>query len=185
MNLDKAIKERHSARKFKTRKPDWRKILKALESATKAPTAGNIPTVKFILVENKEKIEELAQAATQSFITTAHYVIVVCSDPKLCRRSYGERAEKYFRQQAGAAIQTLFLKLTDLGLSTCWVGAFSDTTVRRILRIPDDIEIEAIMPIGYEMIKTKQRAKPRLDTCLFFHKWKNKYMREIKAPEAR
>jgi len=185
MNLDKAVEERHCARRFKTRKPDWRKILKALESATKSPTAGNIPTVKFILVDDKEKIQELAQAATQDFIAMTHYVIVVCSDPKQCERSYEKRAEKYCKQQAGAAIETLFLKITDLSLSTCWVGAFSDTTVKRILKIPENVEVEAIMPIGYEMTKTKQRAKPRLDDCLFFNEWKNKYMRRIKTPEAR
>ncbi len=185
MDLDKAIKERHCARSFKTKKPDWKKILKAIESSTKAPLAGNIPTLKFILVSDKEKIADLAEAATQNIVAGARYVIVVCSDNKLIKKSYGERAERYSRQQAGAAIENLFLKLTDLGLATCWVGAFSDTTVKRALRIPDDVNVEAIFPVGFEMRKEKQRAKPTLDSSIFFDVWNNKYMTKVRKPEAR
>lgn len=183
MDLDKAIKSRHCVRRFKTKKPDWKKILKAIESATLAPLAGNIPTLKFVLVSEKEKIQELAKAATQDFIAQAQYVIVVCSDPKQCKRSYDKRGEMYCKQQAGAAIEHLFLKLTDLKLATCWVGAFSDKTVKRILKIPEDIEVEVLLPIGYEIGKTAQKHKPDLDSCLFFNTWKNKYMTKKSMPE--
>lgn len=185
MDLDKTIKSRHCVRKFKTKKPDWRKIIKAIESATLAPLAGNIPTLRFVLVDEKEKIQELAKAANQDFVGTAHHVVVVCSDPKQCERSYGERAPRYCRQQAGAAIENLFLKLTSLKLATCWVGAFSDATVKRILSLPDEIEVEAILPVGYEIGKLRQRKKAELDSCLFFNRWKNKYMREKRMPEPR
>lgn len=185
MDLDKAIKERHSARRFKSKKPDWRKIIEAIEAANKAPLAGNIPTLRFILVSDKEKIAELAEAATQDFVALAHYVVVVCSDKTQCIRSYDERGEIYSRQQAGAAIENFLLKITDLGLSTCWTGAFSDSAVKRILQIPDSVDVEALFPIGYEMEKTKQRTKPSLDNVLFFDVWKNKYMKEIRKPEAR
>lgn len=185
MDLDKCIKERHSVRRFRTKKPDWRKIMDAIEVATKVPYAGNIPTLKFILVSDKEKIAKLAEAATQDFVATAHYVVVVCSDKTQCTRAYDERAEKYCKQQAGAAIESFLLKLTELGLATCWVGAFSDTTVKNVLQIPDEIDAEAILPIGYEMDKTKQRTKPSLDSVLFFDLWKNKYMTPIKKPEAK
>ena len=55
-------------------------------------------------------------------------------------RVYDERALKSLPQQAGAAIENFLLKITDLGLSTCWTGAFSDEQVKRILQIPEDIE---------------------------------------------
>jgi len=184
MDLDKTLKERHCVRKFKGKKPNWREIMKAIEAATLAPLAGNIPTVKFILVSDKEKIASLAKAATQDFVGTVNYVIVVCSENTQIKRSYNERGARYSRQQAGAAIENLLLKLTDLKLSSCWVGAFSDTTVKRALRIPDEIEVEAILPIGYEMGKTTQRKKPNLDNNLYFDTWKNKTMTKIRMPEA-
>lgn len=185
MDLDKAIRTRHSARKFSTKKPDWRNIMKALDLARLAPLAGNLPTIKFIVVTEEDKIRQLAEASQQDFVGTVNYIIVVCSDPTQCARSYDERAEKYLPQQAGAAIENLLLKLTDLGLATCWTGAFSDEQVKRILQIPENVEVEALFPIGYEMPpKTKQRQKPDLDTILFFNVWKNRYMKPLSKPEA-
>lgn len=185
MDLDKAIKERHSARRFKSKSPDWRKIIEAIEAGSKAPLAGNIPTVKFILVSDKEKIAELAQACQQDFVATAEYVVVACSDNAQIKRSYDERGLRYSRQQAGAAIENFLLKITDLGLATCWIGAFSDETVKNALQIPDDVEVEAMFPIGYELPHaSKQRTKPKLDDILYFDFWKNKFMKPKKKPEA-
>ncbi|MCK4721500.1 nitroreductase family protein, partial [bacterium] len=54
------------------------------------------------------------------------YIIVVCSDITQLKRSYGSRAEMYGRQQAGAVIENILLKVTDLKLASCWVGAFDE-----------------------------------------------------------
>lgn len=178
MDVDKAIKERHCVRSFKkATKPNYREIVAAIEAATKAPAAGNIFAIKYILVQDKEKIRALSIAAQQDFIEEVDYVVVICTDKKSLVKNYYERGEIYARQQAGAAIENLFLRLVDLGLSTCWVGAFSDVTVKRILRIPEEIDVEAMLPIGYEMRKGKQETKPNLDNVLFFDEWKNKFMK--------
>src|SRR3989338_1399431 len=162
MELDKAIKERHSVRNFKR---------------TKAPQAGNIETIKYIIVQDKEKITQLAEAAQQNFIEQVDFLIVICSDKSALERGYYDRAKMYSRQQAGASIQNMLLKITELGLATCWIGAFTDHIVKRILHIPDDVDIEAMLPIGYEMGKTKQSTKPNLDRVIYFDDWKNKFMK--------
>ena len=185
MDIDKCINQRCSCRRFRSKKPDWKDIIKAIESASKAPLAGNIPTIKFILVSDKDKISELAEASQQDFISQVDYVIAVCSDPKQCILSYGERGKRYAKHQAGAAIENFLLKLESLGLATCWTGAFSDETVKRVLQLPEDVEPEAIFPIGYAFEKRKQRKKPDLDSVLYFDVWKNKYMTKIRKPEAR
>ena len=179
MELDKAINCRHSVRNFKkTKKPDYRQIITAVEAATKVPLAGNHPSLRYILVQDREKIKKLAEAAVQDFIKEASFVVVVCSDKKFLEKSYYERGKTYSRQQAGASIQNLLLKLTDLGLSGNWIGAFSNETVKNLLKIPEDIDIEALIPIGYELDKEKQKPKPDLDIVLFFDEWKNKYMKK-------
>ncbi len=185
MDIDKAIKERHSVRSYKSKAPDWRDIIKAIDSARLAPLAGNIPTLKFILVAEKDKIQQIADACQQDFVGTAKYLVVVCTDANQTARSYDNRGNRYCSQQAGAAIENFLLKLTDLGLAACWVGAFLEQQVKRILQIPEDIIVEGLFPIGYEMPpKAKQKPKPRLDEILYFDKWKNKYMKPIKKVEA-
>jgi len=185
MDLDKTIKERHSTRRFSSKNVNWRDVIKAVDAARLAPLAGNIPTLKFIVVLDDEKISQLAEASQQDFVSQAQYVVVVCSDKSNSERSYDERADKYSKQQAGAAIENFLLKITELGLATCWIGFFVEEQIKRILQIPDNIDVEALFPIGYELPpKSKQRIKPNLDNVLYFDTWKNKYMEKWKKPEA-
>mgnify|MGYP001953254937 CR=1 FL=1 len=83
---------------------------------------------------------------------------------------YDKRADTYTKQQAGAAIENMLLKITDLGLASTWTGAFSEITIRNALKIPDNINIEAILPIGYptKKHKTKSNPKPPLEERVFF-----------------
>ena len=177
MNLDKAIKDRKSVRKFKDKKPDWRKILEAIDTARYAPMAGNNYTLRFIVVDDKSKIAKIAEATQQDFCADVHYVVVAYTNPKRAINAYGDkRGKRYCRQQAGAGIQNFLLKLTDLGLDTCWVGHFYDEMIKDILKIPEDFFIEAVFPIGYEYKKEKPSKKTDIDRILFFNKYNNKKM---------
>jgi nitroreductase len=183
MDFDKVVKDRRSVRKFKKKRPDWRGIIDAIESARYAPSAGNLHAVKFILVDNPEIIADLAEAADQDFILDAHYVIVVCSDPTQVERSYYERGERYVRQQSGAAIENFLLKLTDLGLGSCWVGAFVDDHVKKALRIPEKVNVEAIIPIGYSSDISKRSKKPDQDSFFYFNKYGDKFLKPRRVVE--
>jgi len=66
MQLDKAIKSRHSVRKFSTKKVNWRDIITAIDHARLAPLAGNIPTLKFMVISDKTKIQQISEACQQS-----------------------------------------------------------------------------------------------------------------------
>ena len=182
MELDKAIQLRKSVRKFKTKKPDWRDIIECIDSARYAPMAGGMYSLKFILVDDKKTIQKLADAAQQQFVSQAQYVVVVCTNPSRTINSYDERGEMYCRQQAGAAIENFLLKIEETGLSTCWTGAFVDKLVKEALKIPDDINVEAMFPIGYEFEKPRTRkAKIDIDRILYFNKYGNKKMKKIKT----
>lgn len=178
MDLDKAIDSRHSVREFKeTKKADYKKVIEALDAAARGPLAGNLPALKFIMVSNKQKIKDLSIAAQQDFILRASFVVVVCSDKKFLEKYYYERADRYAKHQAGAAIENLLLKITDLGLASCWIGAFSDQAVKRILNIPENIDVEAMLPIGYSAEENvKKIPKPDINGMLFFDKYKEKHM---------
>jgi nitroreductase len=188
MELDKAIEKRRSARRFSSKKPNWRNIIDAVDAANKCPLAGNIYALRFVLVDDKEKILKLADAAQQQFFANIDYAVVVFSDKTQVVRSYGERGERYCRQQAGAAIQNFLLKIIDLGMAACWVGAFVDDEVKRVLEVPqpsEDILVEAIIPVGFDMPKLPAAKRDaNLDNILWFNKWKNRQMHEMYKPEA-
>jgi len=177
MEFDRVVEKRQSIRNFSSKKVDWREVIKAISCALQAPLAGNAQTLRFILVSDKEKIKGLADASQHDFLVKAQYAVVVCSKNDQLKRLYEDRAEMYSRHQAGAAIEHFLLKLVDLGLASCWIGAFSDEVVKGILQVPDDVNVEAILPVGYELGKTKKRQKANLDSVLYFDKYKNKYMK--------
>ncbi len=178
MGVERLIKGRRSIRKFKSTKPDWRDIIECIDSTRYTPMAGNNFSLKFILVDDKNKIEKLAEAAQQDFITETKFVVVVCTNPKRTKISYEERGERYLRQQAGAAIQNFLLKLTESKLATCWIGHFVDEEIKEILDIPEEIEVEAMFPIGYAYEKPKEKRYIELDSILYFNKYGNKKMKD-------
>ncbi|MDO8508805.1 MAG: nitroreductase family protein [Nanoarchaeota archaeon] len=175
MEFDSVVKKRHSARSFSKRKVSWKFALDAIELANHSPFAGNHNHLKFILIEDSKTISKISKLADQPWIAESSLLILVCSDDTHLENLYGERGRVYSRQQAGSAIQTILLKLADLNLSSCWVGAFSDEIVKESLGIPQHIQIEAILPIGYEN-KSHSGKKPRkkaLDNVVFWEKWDN------------
>lgn len=177
MEFQELAKKRTSIRKYSDRTPEIQDIIKCIEIANLAPSPGNIALLKYIIIEDSEKINKIAEACLQEFIKQSQVLIVICSEQKNVTTAYDARGKKYTKQHAGAAIENLLLKITDIGLASCWVGAYSDITIKRILEIPDDIEIEAILPVGYQskIDKTIQRKKPLLENRIYFETWKNKY----------
>jgi len=173
MELDKAMQSRKSVKKFSKKKPDWRKIIEAIDSVRYSPMAGNLFSLKFILVSDKEKIQQLSKASEQEFVGDAQYVVVVCSNPSRTLNAYEERGENYLKQQAGTGIQNFLLKLEERGLSTCWTAIFVEDMIRRILKIPENVEIEAVFPIGIKSEEPKTRKmKVDLDTFIRFNDYK-------------
>ena len=180
MDLDKAIQSRSSAKKFSSKKPDWRDIIECIDAARYAPMAGGNYTLKFILVDDKEFIKKIAEACQQDFIAQAHCVVVVCSNPSRLVNAYGKHGENYARQQAGAAIQNFLLKIEESGLSTCWVGYFVENQIKRVLKIPEETNVESVFPIGFEYEKKRsKKAKIELDNILYFNLYGQKRMKEL------
>lgn len=181
MELDKAIKSRHSVRKFKEKKPDWRDIIDCIESVRYAPMAGNNFSLKFIVVDDKNKIEKIAVACQQQFVGEAKYLVVVCSATGRTINTYEEFGKIFLRQQAGAAIQNFLLRIEEGGLSTCWVGYFIEEQIKRELGIPESAQVEAVFPIGYELDKKHLRQKKAdLDSFLYFNSYGQKRQKPLK-----
>jgi nitroreductase len=180
MDLNKIIQSRKSCRKFSSKKPNWRDIIECVDSMRHTPSAGKNFLLKIIIVSDKEKIKRLAEAAEQKFIEQAQYVVVVYSNPSRVKNAFGERGIIYSRQQAGAAIQNFLLKIQEKNLDTCWIGHFNEGKIKKELKVPEKMEIEAIFPIGYRIKEEKPTRKISLDNILYFERHENKQMKKEK-----
>jgi predicted oxidoreductase (fatty acid repression mutant protein) len=64
------------------------------------------------------------------------------------------------------------------------VGHFVDEQIKSALDIPKDIQVEAIFPVGYALKKPESKRIIELDNVLYFNKYGNKKMNEVKKIDA-
>jgi len=156
-----AVNRRRSVRAFRTEEVSPEIVQKLIDSARRAPSAGNIQPWEFIVVRKQEVKMKVAHAAlNQMFVEEASVVIVVCADEMRCLQGYGLRGKNlYCIQDTAAATQNMLLVAYSLGLGTCWIGAFSEEKVREALKIPRGIRPVALVPIGYpdESLPSRKR----------------------------
>jgi len=102
------------------------------------------------LVTEGDKRAELKEACLgQDFIQDAPVSLVIAANFKRTTQRYGKRGERYVYMEAGHACQNTYLAVTNLGLATVEVGAFSDDRVGRVLNLDKDCIPISVMPIGY------------------------------------
>lgn len=151
MDVLDAIKTRRSIRKYRRQAIPREIQEKILEAGRWAPSAGNQQAREFILVERRDIRERLAAAAYgQGFIAEAPLVIVVCASKARSGSRYGARGEGlYALQDAAASTQNMLLAVHALGLGSCWVGAFDEEEVCRVLNLPEGVYPTALLPVGF------------------------------------
>jgi nitroreductase len=151
VDVFEAIKNRRSVRAFTNEPVSDEEVMKIIDAARWAPSAGNIQPWEFVIVRNPEIKHGLSAAALdQTFIEEAPVVIVVCANQLRSSRGYGSRGVNlYCLQDTAAATQNLLSAAYALGLATCWVGAFEEEEARKVLRIPSGVRPVTIIPVGH------------------------------------
>ena len=141
MDVFDAIRKRRSVRSYQDRPVEKEKLEKVLEAARLAPSAKNRQEWRFIVVTDEEKIKMLVDACKgQRFVGEAPVVIAGLADPSVSR---------WYKVDIGIAMEHMALEAVELGLGTCWIGAFYPEKVKEILDIPDEKEVVALLTLGY------------------------------------
>lgn len=149
MSVLEVILKRRSIRKYREDPVPEHVLHRLLEAARWAPSGKNLQPWKFILVKDRDIKKRLAQAAAgQGFIAKAPVVIAACGFPDECYSRMG-RYMKSWPVDVAIALEHLILQGWEEGLGTCWIGAFEEKEVKRILHIPDHVKVLALTPIGY------------------------------------
>lgn len=164
MELFEAYRHRYSVRAFQTAPVSEQAVTAILEAANSAPSAGNLQAYEIVIVRDTERKRELAKVSwEQYFLAEAPVVLVFCANPDRNRAKYGVRgAELYCVQDASVACAYAQLAATALGLGTCWIGAFAEADVHRIIKAPAAWQPVAILPIGVPADAAKPRNRRAL-----------------------
>ncbi len=173
MELRDAIRTRRSVRAYRLDPIPAKKVDEIIESANLAPSAGNLQGRDFVAVRDEPARQALARAAgDQDFIAQAPVVIVVCANAPRTAVKYGRRGrELYAVQDAAAATENLLLAAHDAGLGACWVGAFDEDAVRKLLGLPADVRPVAIIPVGVPAEEPAPSPRLPLKEVLHLARW--------------
>ncbi|MDO4183388.1 MAG: nitroreductase family protein [Coriobacteriia bacterium] len=149
MELQQALEQRYSARSFVAEAvPTVQQITAILEAGRLAPTAKNVQSQRVWVVTKPEDLEKIDAATRCRYGAPA--VLIVGSDENVAARHnlWGGTDWSFGKDDATSALVHMMLKATDLGLATCWLGAFDDTRVRADFAIPENVAIHALLDLG-------------------------------------
>lgn len=169
MDVFTAISQRSSVRAYKATDVEEDKLKKILEAGRLSPSASNRQEWKFIVVRDKETKKKLAKAAFgQTFIGEAPIVIVACGTESKTIMACGQPA---YTVDVSIACAFMILQAYELGLGTCWIGAFKEDEVKKILKIPEEVRVVAMTPLGYPDQPPSQKSRKDLDQIVCYGKY--------------
>lgn len=175
MELDKCIEGGRSCRDFSSKIVPLSVIYEILNAAVRAQSPGNVQNWAFVIVTDDSKKEEIALASrNQKWMSNASTLIVFCNDASRCDALFPKRGKLYATQAVAAAAQNAVLKADDLGLATCWVGAFDEKAVQRIVAAPGNMVPEIVLVVGYPMLKPKgTKLRTEVEKIAYFNSYGN------------
>ncbi len=168
MNVSEAIKNRYSCRSYKAEPVPEEKLRKILEAARLAPSAHNTQERKFIVVKDAKKRKEVAEAVGQSFIAEAPLIITAVG---LNPEDVLPSGIPNYVANLAIAVDHMTLQATEEGLGTCWIGAFSQEEVKKVLEIPEEYKIVVLMPLGFPAEKGRSKIRKSLEEIISYDKF--------------
>jgi coenzyme F420-0:L-glutamate ligase/coenzyme F420-1:gamma-L-glutamate ligase len=194
-----ALRERRSVRKYQLRPVPKELVEEVLVAAGLAPSAHNAQPWRFIVLADTSLKRELALAMAEAWaadlasdgfaveaekrkakierFANAPVLILACLTMEGMEKFTDERRQKYERdlavQSLGAALENLLLAAQAKGLGACWFSApgFCKETVRKVLKIPDAVEPEALIVLGYPAETPPTPKKKALGDYCFLDGW--------------
>jgi nitroreductase len=143
------LTSRTSVRDYTDKELNEEDIMFLLDSASTAPSAGNLEAWDIVVIRETDQKEALMAAAfDQAHIGTAPALFVFCANYVRSMSRYGERGILYAVQDATIACTYLMLAAHSRRLHSCWVGAFDEDEVRDILGLPPHIRPVAMLTVG-------------------------------------
>lgn len=147
MDLFSAILTRRSIRKYLDKEIPNGEINNLLKSAMYAPSAMNSQAWHFVVINQKEKLEEIFTIIPQEMLKSTKAAILICGDFNL------EKNIDYIQQNCSAATQNLMLCAHGLGLGSCWIGVYPVKEIilglQDLFKLPEHVVPISLVSLGY------------------------------------
>lgn len=171
MRFIELARKRCSIRGFKSDPIPEDQLAEILQAGALAPTAKNLQPFHFVVIRDSDQLDGLAEAYPAPFFREAPVVIAICAEPEAAwiRERYDQK--NYCEVDAAIAIDHMTLAAADLGLGTCWIGAFDPVKARAVLELPEDVELIALLPVGIPNVEGREKVRKSLDELVRYERW--------------
>ena len=174
MDLNEAVKERRSIRKFRRDPVPEDVIDRLIESACLAPSASNLQAWRFIVV-NEPALVRKVDLFCPGLSGEPPVIIVIASDLAEVERRGSENSLRYgCMMDASMAAENLMLAAVSYGLGTCAIKSYNDAAVRKILQLPETIRIELLVSLGVPEATPKTPPRKPLEQVRTYNRWKER-----------
>ncbi len=169
MDFGELIRKRYSVRAYRPDPVEDEKLAQVLEAARLAPTAANRQPFQLIVIHTAGRERELRRIYNSKWFVEAPIVICACGLPK--EGWIRQDGLNYTMVDVAIAMDHLILAAAELGLGTCWIGAFNPEAAREVLGLPDDVEPIAFTPLGYPADQPRPKKRKPLEELVRYEHW--------------
>lgn len=165
------VERRKSVREFADRNIEPEKLSRLVLTLNRAQSAANRQPWHFIVVEKKGRAA-LDELLYKEGFRSAPVIIAACAEPKTAwvRKADGVN---YAWVDVTIAVTEMIGAATAEGLGTCWIASLEPEKVKSVLGIPEEIDIVALIALGYPkagLVREEKSRKP-LGDIIHYGKW--------------
>lgn len=174
------VKNRQSDRGYTSQPIEKDKLERILEAARIAPSACNAQPWKFIVVNDQDIKNKLADTTSSKILGMNHFTkqapihIVIVMEGANFTSNFGSMVKrKHFPLiDIGIAAEHICLAATAEGVGSCMIGWFDETAVKKLLKIPRSKRPILIITLGYsEKPETREKRRKSIETVVTYNSY--------------
>ena len=162
MDVTTAIQKRRSIRKYQNKQISKELLTFMMEMAHFAPSGANRQPWHLVVVTDPEKLRELVPICKdQKFVGECSAFIAGIDDP----------TQKWARVDLAIALENIALAAVEIGLGTCYVGAFDQVKLAAALGVPEGLVVTVGMTLGFPDEAPEARTRKSLNELVHWESY--------------
>ena len=175
MNATDCIRTRRSIRRYRPDPVDHSLIDSIVSEASYSPSKKNTQITLYTAVEDPSLLREIADRFTPDYNSNIIRQAPVLMAVTLVKGRSGferdgsfstKKGDRWQMFDVGAACQTFCLAAWEQGLGTVIMGIFDEDGISKLLQVPEDQELAALIALGWPDIEPEAPKRKTVEQLL-------------------
>jgi len=165
MSCVERLLTRRSIRKYKQQPIPDDVMNNMMEVGRQSPSAVNQQPWHFIVVTDKELLGKIGGGLFNRMIKHSAFTLIGCY------KIGNSPTNKYASIDTTIAMQSMVLAAYLQGVGSCWIGDYNESNIKKLLNIPENLKVLAVISFGYPDEEPKPKRKKKLGEIFHYNKW--------------